>query len=737
MALPHRQRLKCSVPQVDDIFPGCMAEASLVFSPAGLDAYLDGASTVCGLGRGTELVLIFLEEMPAVARIAGEAIVADVVDTVLMLSRSANGSSINPFLSTLPACARRLESQELLRDYFGLIARIATQAPGGLLPMLRQIDHLLGQISIGGLRNWIEQGLHGCRGMAHRCADYFSLQSADSRAALQRERHGTLYVDHERRIEQYLRAFWALELDCHPYSLAFDIRRRPVPFLDRHGLHIPDVYDEHNGVSGIERYRALLAHMAAHHAYTRPLVADNFSPFQQLAIETFEDARIEALAMRRYPGLRRLWKALHPVPREGGCPEGWSSIRHRLAMLSRAILDPDHGYSDPRVREYAARFHARMRTKDAHDSRMSAELGVAFLTAIKGPDFRLPKVWFADTEVSYRDDNRWLWVFLEDTEDEDEFHSDHAAANPKTLEGQEQQLFVRHLREWDHEEGRYRPDWVTVYESIQPAGDGADIDALLDRHVLIAKRLRRVVDLLKPQERVRIRHQQDGDELDLDLAIRALADHRAGAVPDPRIDRSHRTDGRDIAVLLLLDLSQSITSVPEGCEHSILELSRAAVSLLAWAIDRLGDSFAIAGFASNTRHEVRYLHFKGFKEPWGPEPKARLAAMAGGYSTRMGAAVRTAGHYLGRRNNAKKLLLVLTDGEPSDIDVEDSGYLREDTRKAVEELAASGVATYCISLDPLADEYVARIFGAHRFAVIDRVERLPERLPQLFMALTR
>jgi nitric oxide reductase NorD protein len=733
----QRKRLKCSVPQVDDVFPGCMAEASVVFSPAGLDAYLDGASTVCGLGRGTELVLIFLEEMPSVARIAGEEILSDVVATVCLLSRTANGSAINPFLSTLPACARRLEEPDLLRDYFGLVARVAERASGGLQPMLRQIDFLLAQIPLGGLRNWIEQGLHGCKSMPHRCADYFSLQSADSRAALQRERHGSLYVDHERRIEQYLRAFWDLELDCHAYSLAFDTRRRPMPYIDSRGFHIPDVYDDRNGVAGIDRYRALLAHLAAHRTYTRPLIADNFSPFQQLAIEVFEDSRIETLAARRYPGLRRLWLALHPVPREGGCPEGWSCIRHRLAMLSRAILDHEHGYSDPLVREYAERFHARMHTEDAYDSRLSSELGVAFLTAIKGPDFRLPKIWFADTEVTYRDDNRWLWVFLEDTEDKDEFHSDHAAANPKALETGEQEFFVRHLREWDHEAQRYRPDWVTVYESIQPPGDPAVIDALLERHARIAKRLRHVVDLLKPQERVRVRYQQDGDELDFDLAVRALVDFRSGSAPDPRIELSHRTDGRDIAVLLLLDLSESIKSVPEGCEESILALSQAAVSLLACAIDALGDRFAVAGFASNTRHEVRYLHFKGFQEAWGSDVKARLAGMGGGYSTRMGAAVRTAGDYLARRENAKKLLLVLTDGEPSDVDVDDHRYLREDTRKAVEEAAAQGVTTYCISLDPSADAYVSGIFGANRYTVIDRVERLPERLPQLFMALTR
>ena len=155
------------------------------------------------------------------------------------------------------------------------------------------------------------------------------------------------------------------------------------------------------------------------------------------------------------------------------------------------------------------------------------------------------------------------------------------------------------------------------------------------------------------------------------------------------------------------------------------------MSLLAWAIERLGDPFAIAGFHSDTRHQVRYQHIKGFSEGWNDDVKARLAAMEAGWSTRMGAALRHAGHYLGTRQADKKLLLILTDGRPSDVDVTDERPLSEDARQAVRELGQQGVFPYCISLDPRADDYVADIFG-RSYTVIDNVERLPERLPELF-----
>jgi nitric oxide reductase activation protein len=102
----------------------------------------------------------------------------------------------------------------------------------------------------------------------------------------------------------------------------------------------------------------------------------------------------------------------------------------------------------------------------------------------------------------------------------------------------------------------------------------------------------------------------------------------------------------------------------------------------------------------------------------------------------MGAAMRHAAHYLGARRADKKLMLVLTDGQPSDVDVPDERLLIEDARHAVRELDREGIFTYCISLDPRADEYVSDIFG-RQYTVIDNIQRLPEKLPELFLALTR
>ena len=126
----HRDRLECSVPAVDDIFADCLGEACALLSEQGVDAYLDGASAVCGLGRGTELVLIFLENVPQVAHTGGESLIPEIVETTRVFSRTANAKAIAPFLSTLLSCARRLEEGELLSEYFGMLRRLAKEEGG-------------------------------------------------------------------------------------------------------------------------------------------------------------------------------------------------------------------------------------------------------------------------------------------------------------------------------------------------------------------------------------------------------------------------------------------------------------------------------------------------------------------------------------------------------------------------------------------------------------------------------
>lgn len=742
----YRDQLKCSFGQLEDVFEDCIQDALRQLSSQGVRDYVEGASKICMIGRGFDPVLVYLEEMPTVAHKVGEFSLNLVSDTVWNLSRSPNGKAIPPFMDTIAEAARRTGSEDCFRCYIKMIVDFTEQTSRsihdnqgsvypspGLPELLKQMPYLLSQLSSEGLKNWIEYGVRNYRTRPDYQTAYYSLQSADSKAMLQRERHGTLFMESERKLDTYLRAIWNEDEHFVPYSLVFDEMRKPKPYYDDQGIRLPDVYDDKAGISGIDRYRAAIAHMAAHRRWTSTIVADNFSPFQRVGVELLEDSRIEYLAIQQYPGLRNIFKALHPVPIEDDCdPEKESCILHRLAMLSRAILDKNHSYQNPVIQEFVQRFHDAMKEGESDTKAMSG-IAISFIAKTRLQSDQSPNIRFENTEVDYRDDNRHMWVFIDENDEAEDFD---ASRDTKEQEVEVEGLPPRHYKEWDYRSTSYRPDWVSLYESLHPSGEAADIDALLEKHSALANRLKQILDTLKPQQYVRVRYQEEGSELDLDVAIRSLIDYQAGSQPDPRINMSHKHDGRDIAVMLLMDLSQSLNDTPQGCEQTILQLSQEAVSLLAWSIERLGDKFAIAGFSSNTRHEVRYQHIKGFSEHWDDAVKERLAAIHAGYSTRMGAAIRHAGHYLGAQKAEKKLLLILTDGEPSDIDVEDDQLLIQDTHKAVQELDQDGIFTYCINLDPHADDYVQDIFG-NQFSVIDHVDRLPEKLPKLFMSLTK
>ncbi|MDQ6993901.1 MAG: VWA domain-containing protein [Mariprofundus sp.] len=738
------QKLGCNFAQVNAIFDECMKEAKLLLSKDGTNVYIENARFIGKMGRGPEPLMVYLEEAPRVASELGEESLVDLRAFAHYMSTHTNFKAMVPFLQTSAAVARRLHSYAAFKMYIEIIRDMMDKTSAsvhghhttfpspGLPDLLKQVPRLLSALPLNGFKNWVDYGIKYYNTHPDRQIDYFSLQSADAVAVMQRERHGTLLVDNERKLDSYMRALWSDHGYLIPYSLAFDELRKAMPYFDANGIHLPDVYDDERGVAGIDRYRASLAHMAAHRRWSQKMVVDNWSPFQRIAVETFEDSRVEYLAMQIYPGLRNCFLKLHPVPIEADLQlQGTSLINLRLAMLSRAILDPDCAYENEDIREFVDRFFTEMAQGESSSAHI-ASLALAFIARTRRQTDASPNTYFDNTLVDYRDDNRHLWIFIENSDEEESYDLERKAQEEEQVQG----LPPRHYHEWDYSSGNYRPDWVSVYEAVHQSGNASEIDHLLAKHAGLSKRLKQILDMLKPQDKVRVRYQEEGSELDLDVAIRSLIDFKSGCAPDPRVNMSHRTDGRDVAVTLLLDLSQSLSEKAQGCNQTILELSQEAVSLLAWAIEQVGDPFAIAGFQSNTRHDVRYHHIKGFSEPWDDTVKSRLAAMEAGYSTRMGAAMRHASHYLKAQQADKKLMLILTDGEPADIDVDDQQLLIQDAKQAVVELDRDGIYTYCINLDPKADEYVSDIFG-QQYTIIDHVDRLPERLPEVFISLTK
>jgi nitric oxide reductase activation protein len=228
----------------------------------------------------------------------------------------------------------------------------------------------------------------------------------------------------------------------------------------------------------------------------------------------------------------------------------------------------------------------------------------------------------------------------------------------------------------------------------------------------------------------RRRRAPDGADLDLDAAVAAAVDGRLGRPPDPRVYARLERRRRDLAVLMLLDLSASTDAVV-GEGMSVIELARRAALLLGDALADSGAGFAIHGFSSNGRTEVEYHRLKDLEAAWNGEARARVAAVKARLSTRMGAALRHAARCLAHVRRDRRLVLLLTDGEPADVDAPDPGYLLHDARQAVSQLRRSGIFVFAVNLDPAGDTYARQIFGGNGYAIVDRLTHLPEALLRL------
>lgn len=758
-------------------------EAAKVFSPRGLDNYLKGVSAIRGLGRGDSLVETWIEEAPRVAKEVGEDVVADLATASLMLASKTSGAVIELLLATAPTAANRLGDAELFLKYLQFINTLIAQAPRGVRPMLDKLEVLFQHLTLGGLRRWALWGAHAHRTNYEEQIKYFNLDTKESLAMLQKERKGTLLVDVQRRINMYLRALWARDFFMRPTSGDFESREGYRPYIEDYLIHVPDAFDDYapegqEPVSGLELYRATAAHCAAHVVETRdPISAEALNPMQMAVISVIEDARVEALSIRRFPGLKALWAKLH-----GATPAQGASIGDYLNRLARALLDETYVDDDPWINEGRLLFaQAQDRLNSNH---VSWEIGVTLAHSLHGKKIAFnPRTDLLT--APYRDDNRYFWAF-------EEFDFNKAASagyesikqvrkyvsvmemaneiDVETAGDDAQEIWVLgtelfpyenigdqyggeksfnetegkepisdpfHYSEWDYQIQLERPAWATVLEKRAKQGDLQLINDITSEYKREIHRMKFLLDAMQPQGVQRIRKLEDGDEIDINAAIQSFSDIRRGFQPDPRIMMRSVRKTRDFSILVLLDLSESTNDMVQGQDYSVLDLTRRACVLLSDAISKVGDPFAIHGFCSDGRHDVEYTRFKDFDQHWDEEPKAKLAGMTGQLSTRMGTAIRHAGHHLKLQRSAKKLLIVITDGEPADIDVRDPQYLRFDTKKAVEEVAKFGVTTYCMSLDPRADNYVSRIFGQKNYMVVDHVQRLPEKLPMLYAGLTR
>ncbi len=524
----------------------------------------------------------------------------------------------------------------------------------------------------------------------------------------------------QRGLKAYLRTLWNLDVTLWPTSLSTE--DAAVPFIAPDGLHLPASHAYES-----DWYRAAAAHAAAHSVYSRHVFdGTGLAPVTRALVGVLEDARVEWLACRELPGLRRLWLAHHDAVELHGT--GFEALSLRLA---RSLLDPHCTDDHPWVRKGRALFFV---DADAQAPRQALALTQASAlrraASLLGNDIGQMRLSLNAKLYrpgpSYRDDNRVLWKAHEG---QSEPASNGKRAEQETGHGASatvSPLQVIRYPEWDRLIGRYRPDWCSVIEAAPVLSTQTRPAPALNRARLrpLQRALRAHTTAHSP---LHARAGQ-GSRMVLNALVAWAVDACCLRRGDDRVYRARSVARPRTSWSVLIDASASSSSIGN---FNGLYLSASAAALTAAALNGLAvgrDEIAVQSFCSNSRNSVFVQTLKSFDTPL---DAGALSKLSGGLSTRLGAALRHATAGLAHRPSERRIVLLLSDAEPHDIDIHDSRYLVEDARRAVTEARRRGVRIVCIQVAATATRGSDAVFDRADRVLLNRIESLPHAIRQL------
>ena len=720
-----------------------------------LEGWAAGVLALADVNAGPSCLVAFWELSRNHPTEQGIAALIVAAHTAANVCRHAGAQAAAATIISVGVARRILGAGPGLARWWRTMDDLARKAPESVESAALRMGDILAAGNIYAFESFVAAGLKLAGGDKRKRLAFFSLQDELARRLVERAAAGVGFAETERQTKAFVTALWGRP----PLLRSFpgDTGQAPQRRAGIAGplIRMPEIYRGVQGEAAYSLYKAAAAHAQAHLVFGGPrFPVGSLKPLQISLVTLIEDARIELLAMRRLPGLRKLWSPHHVA-----VPAGVAAAPTLLARLARALFDPSYQDDDSFVAKGRRMFEARL--PRIEDPAISREIGM-----LLGNDLGQMRVQFnAKTyvvEPVYRDDGLGLWDFGEDApasgetldlavdaarveqrDDPDqgllhpdirEDESKHGRARPVAPE--QRGIVIAKYPEWDRAHGVERPEWTTVREVAALSGDPRLVEEALERADALRNRIRRLVRGVRVGRTIRLKRQLDGHDLDVDAVIDTGIALRMRTEPDPRVFRATTSKHRDLAVLLLLDISES-TRDRLASGTSILEVERLAVAVLAEAMSALGDPFSMLAFASNGRDDIEMTTVKAFNEPYDRVCVGRLAALSSGLSTRLGTALRHAGELISHARSFRKLVIVLTDGEPSDIDVADPLDLVEDARRAAVGLRARGIDGFGVVLGSGAMNSAVRIFGRGNTMLVPRVEDLPNRLSELYFRLAR
>lgn len=734
-----------------------MESVRAAFRGEALEKWISGLECIVAARLGSGAAINFAVGSVAAADSHGAEIALSIVPAGLSVAKSAGPRAGSLFFMAVREASGRLREHGAFRAWLRTVEELASLAPESAEVVLQSTGAILSSLDSLGFRAWVLNGIRQAGGEPSRRAAYFSQLDAGTLRVFDRAPDDIGLPDCERSLRAFLTAVWRYQPTIRVAVIRPGGKAPRRSSFDGIVVRVPELYGGYRGAGARQHFRAVLAHIAAHAVYTREkFPVGTLKPIQLALVGLIEDARVETLAAREFPGLGRLWRKFHHAQ-----PAAALTAETLMARLSRALMDASYVDDDPWVNKGRMMFFEEK--ENWADQSISRRIG-----GLLGNDIGQMRIQFNPktyiVEPSCRDDNLGLWdfgdappeqahdaeVILESARIREQEQDNGAqkrenrrdaappasmAAKVRAVDDDEGIPIAKHP-EWDHISGMLRNDWTSVLEFQARPAPTDSIDEILRQYADVQARIVRLVGSAKVSRPQRMRRQPQGDRLDYDACIRATIERRAGRSPDADIYETSVMRSRDLSVLVLLDISESTRDRVRDRQTSIIALEKAATVLLSEALASLGDPFAVHAFCSNGREEVRYYRVKDFSENVTGLTHARLAGLRGQLSTRLGAALRQAGAEVSAQSTHRKLVLVVTDGEPSDIDIVDRKYLVEDARRAVHELSHLGIDVFCVGLESGGESYLSRIFGRKNHIVINNVEALPEKLPMIYLRLT-
>jgi nitric oxide reductase NorD protein len=287
------------------------------------------------------------------------------------------------------------------------------------------------------------------------------------------------------------------------------------------------------------------------------------------------------------------------------------------------------------------------------------------------------------------------------------------------------------LDEWDYKKNAYLENYVKIKPIITTNIKAISIPKRLTK---IVKRVQNELDLME-LDRIKKINLAYGDEVNIDSWI----DYRGSRNKEGHNQKFFETfekKTRDMSTLILADISLS-TEAGITSEIRVIDMIKDGLMVFSEALEKLQDRFAIYAFSSLKNTNVRFHIIKNFKEKYSNLIRGRIDAIKPGYYTRLGAAIRESTKILNNQKSANKLLLIISDGKPNDVDRYDGRYGIEDTKKAIMEAKKKGITPFCVTIDLEAKDYLTHLFGKNGFIVIRDTKKLPKVLPEIYMNLTK